>query len=308
MKQTTNQLMMIRPVAFRKNEETAENNFFQQDIEGTPEEINLAAQNEFDGLVQKLRDYGVKVHVFDDIAENNSPDSVFPNNWVSFHEEKTAILYPLFAVNRRVERREELICQIGDTEYVIIIIVSDYIGNEDDNKYLEGTGSLVLDRGNKKVYCGLSERSHESLVHEFSNDQGYTPIVFVANQTVNGMRKPIYHTNVMLSIAETFAVVCLESIDDIDQRNIVIQNLTNDGKEIIEISERQMHSFAGNMLQVESENGSKAMVMSEQAYSSLTESQIVSIESHCDILFSDLTTIETLGGGSARCMMAEVFL
>lgn len=309
MKQITNQLLMIRPVAFHKNEETAINNFFQQDLDLTPEESNQAAQNEFDSLVQKLRNVGVTVHVADDIAENNTPDSVFPNNWVSFHEGGNAILYPMFAENRRKERRLDVINSMrdNDTEYIILIILSNYTPDEQDGKYLEGTGSLVLDRVNRKAYCALSERSHEELVDRFCSDHDYSPVKFVANHTVNGQRKPIYHTNVMMSITENFAVICQDAIDDLDQRNHVIQSLTEAGKEIINITETQMGSFAGNVLQVEGTDG-KHLVMSQQAYDSLTQEQINRIESYCPIISSDLTTIETLGGGSARCMMAEVFV
>lgn len=308
MKQITNQLLMIRPVAFHKNEETAVNNFFQQDLDLTPVESNQAAQQEFDGLVEKLRDAGVTVHVADDIEENNTPDSIFPNNWVSFHDGGKAILYPLFAENRRKERREEVIQTMGGPEYIIIIIITSYYDYENDNKYLEGTGSLVLDRFNKKAYVALSERSHEDLVNQFCIDMDYSAVTFVANQTVNGERKPIYHTNVMMSIGDGFAILCEDSIDDLDQRNHVIQSLTSDGKEIINITEAQMHSFAGNVLQVEGNEGQKHLVMSQQAYNSLTQEQIDKIENYCSIISSDLTTIETLGGGSARCMMAEVFV
>jgi len=306
MKQITNQLLMIRPVAFRMNEETAVNNYFQKELDKSPEEITEAAQFEFDELVSKLRDVGVQVKVFDDIAENNTPDSIFPNNWISFHEGGKIALYPMFAENRKKERRQDIINTAGGPEYISLIII-DYTKFNNGENILEGTGSLVLDRTNRKVYCALSERAEEELVHKFCKDFEYTPVLFTANQTVDNERKEIYHTNVMMALGEDFAVICLDTIDDVNQAQEVIQNLEEDNKEIIEITEEQMHSFAGNMLQVKGENDRKYMVMSQQARESLTEEQINKIENHCSILSSDLKTIETLGGGSARCMLAEIF-
>ncbi|RYM33322.1 amidinotransferase [Brumimicrobium glaciale] len=306
MKQITNQLLMIRPVAFRMNEETAVNNYFQKELDKSPEEITEAAQFEFDELVSKLRDVGVQVKVFDDIAENNTPDSIFPNNWISFHEGGKIALYPMFAENRKKERRQDIINTAGGPEYISLIII-DYTKFNNGENILEGTGSLVLDRTNRKVYCALSERAEEELVHKFCEDFEYTPVLFTANQTVDNERKEIYHTNVMMALGEDFAVICLDTIDDVNQAQEVIKNLEEDNKEIIEITEEQMHSFAGNMLQVKGGNDRKYMVMSQQARESLTEEQINKIENHCSILSSDLKTIETLGGGSARCMLAEIF-
>lgn len=306
MQQITNQILMIRPVAFRMNEETAVNNYFQKEINLSQDEITKNAQSEFDELVNKLRDAGVQVKVFDDILENNTPDSIFPNNWISFHEGGKVVLYPMFAENRRKERRQDVIQNGGGTDFIILLII-DLVEFDDGNSILEGTGSLVLDRANRKAYCSLSERAEEKLVHKFCDELNYTPILFIANQTVNNERKPIYHTNVMMALGETFAVICLDTIDDENQKQQVIESLTENNKEIIEITEEQMHSFAGNMLQVKGSDEKRILVMSQQAHESLTEEQIRKLEEHSTILSSDLKTIETLGGGSARCMMAEVF-
>ncbi len=305
--QITNTILMIRPVAFRKNEQTAVNNYFQDDLEINKAKINEQAQREFDEFVSVLRSKGVKVIVVEDRKETDTPDSIFPNNWVSFHENGTVVVYPMFALNRRRERREDIFETLEKNGFEIKDIV-DYTSAEKEGIFLEGTGSILKDRLNQKAYCALSERAHEDLFIEFCEDFDCFPVIFTANQTVNGERKAIYHTNVMMAMAEDFAIICLASIDDKTERKNVVSHLKKDGKEIIEITEAQMHSFAGNMLQVLGSNYQRYMVMSTQAYKSLGEEQISAIEKHCEILHSPLDTIETCGGGSARCMMAEVFL
>ena len=307
MEQTTNTILMIRPANFRMNEETAVNNYFQVDLDLSDSEINAKAQEEFDDFVAKLREVGVHVIVEDDLETNNAPDSIFPNNWVSFHENGNVGLYPMFAVNRRRERREDILDRL-EAEGFIIQNIMDYTGAEEDDIFLEGTGSIVLDRVNRKAYCALSPRADEELFIEFCEDFEYTPILFTAYQTVEGERLVIYHTNVMMCLGENFAVICLDSIDDKKERKNVIHHLREDGKEIIDITEPQMHQFAGNMLQVKGFNGQPILVMSKVAHDSLTPAQIAKIEKYCKILWSDLSTIEACGGGSARCMMAEVFL
>ncbi|WP_460218311.1 citrulline utilization hydrolase CtlX [Psychroserpens sp. MEBiC05023] len=307
MSQTTNTILMIRPVRFRMNEETAVNNYFQEELDLKNTEINAKAQQEFDAFVDKLRAVGVHVVVVNDIASDDTPDSIFPNNWVSFHENGDVVLYPMFAENRRRERRENVLIQLEDEGYNIENII-DYTSAENDNLFLEGTGSLLLDRINSKVYCALSARADEELVIEFCEDFECTPVIFTANQTVNGERLPIYHTNVMMCLAERFSVICLDSIDDKKERKNVLKHLKADGKAVIEITEEQMHQFAGNMLQVQGRDGQRYLVMSKAAHDSLTPKQILDIEKFCPILSSSLETIETCGGGSARCMMAEVFL
>lgn len=297
---------MIRPVAFRMNEQTAVNNFFQEDIALKNAEINTKAQEEFDAFVQKLRAVGVHVIVENDDLRMDTPDSIFPNNWISFHENGDIGLYPMFAENRRRERREEVLIRL-ESEGFIINEIYDYTSAEDEGIFLEGTGSLLLDRVNHKAYCALSARADEELLIEFCEDFEYLPVIFTANQTVDGKRLPIYHTNVMMCLAEKFCVICLDTIDDAAEKKNVVQHLKKDGKEIIKISEAQMHHFAGNMLQLQGKD-KKYLIMSSAAHKSLNKEQIAAIEKHCEILSSDLTTIETCGGGSARCMMAEVFL
>ena len=307
MQQITNTLLMIRPVAYRMNEQTAVNNYFQENMSLSNHEINEKAQEEFDDFVTKLRKVGLQVIVEDDVLELETPDSIFPNNWVSFHENGDVGLYPMFAENRRRERREDILIRLEKEGFIINSLI-DYTTAEDEKLFLEGTGSLLLDRANRKAYCALSPRAEEDLVIEFCEDFEYDPIIFIANQTVNGKRLPIYHTNVIMALGEKIAVICLDTIDSKSEKKMVIQNLKEDGKEIVKISESQMQQFAGNMLQVKGANDQKYMVMSSAAYSSLSPDQIAIIEKHSPIIHSDLTTIETCGGGSARCMMAEVFL
>ena len=307
MKQLTNHILMIRPAQFRMNEHTAVNNYLQAQAGMTPESVEKKAQEEFETYVSVLREKGVQVTVVQDTLDPDTPDALFPNNWVSFHQDATVALYPMFAENRRLERREAVL-EILEEDGFIIDQVMDYTAAEDSGIFLEGTGSLILDRIHKKAYCALSSRADEELFIEFCEDFEYTPVIFTANQTVEGKRLPIYHTNVMMCLAETFAVICSDSIDDKKARKAVLNHLKEDGKEVIAISEVQMHSFAGNMLQVLGSNETPYLVMSTTAYESLQPDQLSKIRKHCEIIHADLSTIETCGGGSARCMMAEVFL
>lgn len=298
---------MIRPVAFRMNEQTAVNNYFQEELSIKNAEINRKAQKEFDDYALKLKNHGINVIVVDDVLEADTPDSIFPNNWISFHQDGNVGLYPMFAENRRRERREDIL-DILESKGFIINNIIDYTSAEDEGIFLEGTGSLLLDRVNRKAYCALSPRADEDLFIEFCEDFEYTPVIFEAYQTVEGKRLPIYHTNVMMCLAETFAVICLDCIDNKKERKNILSNLKEDGKEVIAITEEQVANFAGNMLQVRGHNNELFLIMSQSAYDCLTETQIKKIESHCNIISSSLETIETCGGGSARCMMAEVFL
>ena len=277
---------MVRPVRFRMNEETVVNNYFQEEMDLKNEEINRQAQQEFDALVHKLRIVGVKVIVVDDIYEQNTPDSVFPNNWITFHQ------------NGDVDRVE--------AEGFAIENVYDYTEAEKENVFLEGTGAMILDRVNRKAYCALSPRADEELFIEFCEDFEYTPVIFRAYQQVDNKQVPIYHTNVMMALGEDFAIVCLDTITDKSERKNVLHHLKEDHKEIISITAEQMYQYAGNMLQVQGADRSY-LVMSDAAYNSLTAAQRQAIEKHCPIIHSNLETIETCGGGSARCMMAEVF-
>lgn len=308
MKQYTNTILMVEPVDFRFNAETAVNNYFQNETDESSESIQQKALNEFQEMVSKLREHGVNVIVMKDTLEPHTPDSIFPNNWISFHENAMIALYPMFAQNRRDERREDdvldLLGEKGfDTEEVM-----DYTSAEEDEIYLEGTGSIILDRENGIAYAAISPRTDEELFLEFCEDFEYTPVIFEANQTVNGERMQIYHTNVMMCVADEYAVICLDTIDDKSEKKNVVSHLKETGKEIIAITEEQMNQFAGNMLQVGGMGNSKYLVMSQTAYNSLTKEQIKAIEKFNKIIAVDIHTIEILGGGSARCMMAEVFL
>jgi hypothetical protein len=308
MNQTTNSILMIRPVAFRMNEQTAVNNYYQKVIDGLlPATVNAKAQQEFDAFVAKLEAVGIEVIVVDDTIHPDTPDSIFPNNWISFHENGDIALFPMFAENRRLERREDILDLLEEKGFVIDNIM-DYTSAEEDNFFLEGTGSLLLDRENGKAYCALSPRADEELFIEFCEDFDLNPIIFEAFQTVNGERKLIYHTNVMLCIGETFAVICADAIDDKKERKMVVDSLKGDDKEVIYITEEQVNNFAGNMLEVKGANDRRYLVMSSAAHKSLTKKQIAQLEEHVTILSANLDTIEACGGGSARCMMAEIFL
>lgn len=305
--QITNSILMVRPVNFRMNEQTAVNNFFQEDLDLRNSVINQRAQQEFDAFVEILREAGVEVIVVDDRVETDTPDSVFPNNWVSFHENGSVVVYPMYAVNRRKERRTDIFDILEEKGFRIDQVI-DYTSAEADELFLEATGSIVMDRTHQKAYCALSARADEGLFIEFCEDFDVAPVIFTAYQSVDGKRLPIYHTNVMMCIAEDLAVICLDSIDDRKERKNVVSHLKKDGKDIIEISEAQMHAFAGNMLQVLGRDGERLMVMSASARNSLNPEQIARIEKTSRIVSSPLDTIEACGGGSARCMMAEVFL
>lgn len=308
MKQTTNTILMVRPSSFRMNEQTAVNNYYQQELSGMlPATVNAKAQHEFDVFVDKLKTVGIEVVVIEDTKTPDTPDALFPNNWISFHENGDVAVYPMFAENRRLEKRDDVL-EVLESKGFIIENVIDYSEAEEEGVFLEGTGSMILDRTNRKAYCALSPRADEELFIEFCEDFEYTPVVFVANQTVEKERVAIYHTNVMMCVAETFAVVCLDAIDDKKEKKGLLKYLKSDGKEVIAITEEQVTKFAGNMLQLRGENDQRFLIMSSSAYSSLTSNQISTIEKHCEIVHSSLETIEKCGGGSARCMMAEVFL
>lgn len=304
-KQITNTVLMVRPVRFRMNEETVVNNYFQEEMDLKNEEINRQAQQEFDAFVHKLREVGVKVIGVDDIYEQNTPDSVFPNNWITFHQNGNVAIYPMFAENRRRERREDILDKVEEDGF-LIENVYDYTDAEQENIFLEGTGAMVLDRVHRKAYCALSPRADEELFIEFCEDFEYTPVIFKAYQKVDGKQVPIYHTNVMMALGENFAVVCLDTITDKSERKNLLHHLKEDKKEIISITPEQMCQYAGNMLQVQGKDNTY-LVMSDTAYNALTPQQIQTIEKYTQILHSNLETIETCGGGSARCMLAEVF-
>jgi len=299
--QTTSHILMIRPVNFGYNAETAVNNAFQ--VAGMDAEAQKKALREFDAFVSVLRSNGVDVTVVQDTPEPHTPDSIFPNNWISFHNDGTVIFYPMYAANRRLERKQHVI----DTVRSLFEIKSqiDLSSYESKNIFLEGTGSMVLDRDNKIAYACLSPRTDKKVLEDFCKQTGFKPVSFRA---VDSKGREIYHTNVMMCVADHYVVICLESIDDKTERENVTTAITGSGKEIIEINFDQMNHFAGNMLQVENVSGQKLLVMSSQAFRSLTKQQVDKLSSYNNIIHSPLVTIETNGGGSARCMMAEVHL
>lgn len=308
MKQVSNSVLMIRPVAFRMNEQTTENNHFQKELkEMLPSAINAKAQQEFDALVAKLSSVGVTVIVVEDTLDTDTPDSIFPNNWISFHENGDVVLYPMFAENRRAERREDILDFLEEKGFLIENII-DFSSAEEDGLFLEGTGSLVLDRANAKAYCALSPRADEELFIEFCEDFDCAPVIFEAFHTVDGKNELVYHTNVMMSIGEHFAIICADMIEDKKERKMVLDNLKADGKEVVLINEKQVAHFAANVLEVSGADDKRFIIMSTTAFDSLYANQITQLEKYGSILNADLPTIETCGGGGARCMLAEIFL
>lgn len=297
--QSTNHLLMIRPVAFTFNAQTAVNNLFQNTNIPNSQTQTLALQ-EFDNFVQKLTQAGVNVTVINDTLEPHTPDSIFPNNWISFHNNGLIAVYPMFAPNRRAERRFDVLDKLGDL--FTLDEIQDYTASEKDNQFLEGTGSMVLDRENKICYACLSPRTDKSLLERFCADFGYQLVDFIANHA-NG--NAIYHTNVVMSVTSNLMIICTECIPN---KAEVAAILATTKKQIIEISLAQLNQFAGNVLEVLGTDSKKYLVMSEQAFKAYNQNQIAEIEKHHAILHAPLYTIESNGGGSARCMMAEIFL
>ncbi len=292
---------MISPDKFRNNEHTLLDNVFQSK-KTNQNQIEHLAIKEFNRLRELISNSGIEIFSFDDDSKFDTPDAVFPNNWISFHYHHKAILYPMSAPNRRLERESKILDKLS--HYGIEIeLINDYSSYENENRFLEGTGSIVLDRKSKKAYCSLSGRSDLSLFRKFCSDMNYIPVVFNSSHE----SKPIYHTNVMMSICNNFTIICLDSIRDKNERNNVIENLNNSGLEIIDISINQMTSFLGNCIQLINSDQSPILIMSSRAFNSITKSQIKRIESHTEIIHSDIKTIEDNGGGSARCMIAEIF-
>ena len=300
--QTTSNLLMIKPVAFGLNSQTAESNAFQNQ-NASQIDVQENAAKEFDDFVAILIQNKINVLVIEDTLKPHTPDAIFPNNWISFHEDGTIFLYPMQAENRRLERRMDLITEIK--KQFKVTKIEDLSAFENEGVYLEGTGSVVLDRENKLAYACLSIRTQEKALAEFSDRSGYKVIKFDA---VDQNKKAIYHTNVMMCVAEKFVVICLDSIIDEDEKESLIATIKKTNKEIIPISWTQMNQFSGNMLAVKNADNQSFLVMSESAYSALTETQIQRISKYSSIIYSPLKTIEENGGGSARCMMAEIHL
>jgi hypothetical protein len=303
-RQITSHLLMVRPAHFGYNPETAANNAFQSlNPDLTSDQVEEKALQEFDTFVARLRDAGVQVHVVEDTTMPVKPDAIFPNNWVTFHQDGTVATYPMHAPTRRKERREDVIEQLS-AHFEVRNRVK-FEGTENEDRFLEGTGSLILDRPNRIAYACLSPRTEGALLESFCDKMGYDKVAFTA---VDGDGKAIYHTNVMMALGVDFVVICLEAVPDKEEQQLLKDRFAATGKAIIEISLDQMMAFAGNMLQVAGKDGTPYLVMSEQAYQSLTPAQVELISQYTQILNSPLYTIEQHGGGSARCMMAEIFL
>ncbi len=297
---SSTRILMVRPAAFGFNEETAANNFYQKRLDARQEEVIRLAQSEFDAAVNQLRKLGIQVEVVEDTLSPVKTDAVFPNNWVSFHEDK-AVLYPMYSTVRRRERRMDILDQLGYKEVLHLE------GFEAKEQYLEGTGSLVLDRVHQVAYACLSDRTHRAVLDAWAKEMDYELVVFEAYQKVGDSYALIYHTNVMMCVGTSFAVVCLESIRDAQEREKVKRKLQESGKQIIDISETQKNAFAGNMLEVRNTKGETFVVMSASALQALNAEQIKQITQYAQPVALDIPTIETIGGGSARCMIAELY-
>jgi hypothetical protein len=299
--QTTSKVLMIRPLHFAYNAETAVNNSFQ--MKGDPENLTEKAVQEFDVFVEALTTQGIDVTVVEDSPDPHTPDAIFPNNWISFHESGIYCLYPMFASNRRMERKAEVLDIIQKKFHYNQVL--DFTGYESKNLFLEGTGSMVLDRDKRLAYACLSPRTDLSVLEDFCRKMNYKPIVF---HSVNETGQAIYHTNVMMCVADSYVVICLDSIPDPAEKKFVTETIESSGKEIIRISISQMNRFAGNMLQLENNRNEKILVMSSAAWHSLLSKQIEKLTAHNRIMHVSLQHIESNGGGSARCMIAEIHI
>ena len=310
MSQRTPNILMIRPTAFRMNEETAGNNYYQKILDNlSPEDVMDKAIEEFDNMVETLRSEGVDVIVFEDNPETDTPDCLFPNNWISFHSNSRVGLYPMYAPNRREERRDDVIVDLQHVHGFQIDEVVDFTEFEEHNVFLEGTGSIVLDRVNRKAYAALSPRTDRVAFEQFCDAFDYEGLVFESMQSVGDTREQIYHTNVMMCVGSGWATVCLDSLDHPEDAELLNSSLEDDGIEVITLSENQIAHFAGNMLEVGSKLDERArIVMSASAYNSLNSTQKKSLEKYGKLVPINLDVIEACGGGSARCMMAEIHL
>ena len=301
MKHFTSKILMVSPDKFRNNEHTLSDNVFQS-RKFNEDQIKSIALKEFDKLRDVILKSGINVFSFDDDSKFDTPDAVFPNNWISFHHLHKAILYPMFATNRRFERESKILNKLSKSG-IEIELINDYSVYENENKFLEGTGSIVLDRKSKTAYCSISKRSNVDLFKKFCLDMDYVSVTFNSSY----QSKPIYHTNVMMSICNNFSVICLDSIQNKQERESIIEKLNSSGLEIIDITVDQMCSFLGNCIQLVDSESNPLLVMSSRAYNSIKNSQLKIIEKYTDIIHSDIKTIEGNGGGSARCMIAEIF-
>jgi hypothetical protein len=303
--QLASAVLMIRPARFESNPLTAASNLFQGRNDSLPEQQQLDAEAEFEGLAAALAAGGIQVVQVDDTEEPHTPDAIFPNNWVSFHADGTVVLYPMEAANRRTERRPDVIDTLANEYGFQVREIVDLSPHEDHSHFLEGTGSMVLDRANRIAYACLSSRTHLDALGDFAQRMDYEVVAFDA---VDKDGAPIYHTNVLMNVGEELAVICDEAIPRDDQREAVIQSLEASGHEVLNLSFDQMHAFAGNMLELRSSSGQRVVAMSEQARNSLTKPQLEKISAYAQIISAPIENIESSAGGSVRCMLAEIHL
>lgn len=302
----TDTILMIEPVAFDHNHETAVNNYFQQKNDETADSSQEKALAEFTNMVNKLREEGVHVITVKDTPYPHTPDSIFPNNWISFHTNNHVVFYPMYAENRRLERRMDILLEV-EKELGRKFHYTDYSEYENAGIILEGTGSYVPDRSKRLAYASVSPRTDESLFRKFCVENDYKPVVFNATQKHEGELLPIYHTNVIMCVASKCVIICMDTIRDTEERKMITEEIEKSGKEVFEITEEQMNNFAGNMIQIENKNGEALLCMSQAAYDSLREEQVTRLEKHYKLMVFPIPTIEKLGGGSVRCMICEVF-
>jgi hypothetical protein len=303
--QLASAVLMIRPVRFQSNPKTAESNKFQGKTSATPDEQQAAAAREFEGIAAELSRHGINVICFDDTPEPHTPDAIFPNNWVSFHADGTVVLYPMLAENRRTERRPDVIDALADKHGFDVRQIIDLSGHESSGHFLEGTGSMVLDRAHRIAYACLSQRTHLDPLGDFAQRMDYEILAFDA---VDRDGAAIYHTNVLMNVGETLAVICDEAIPDAGQRDAVMKSLAVTGHEVLPLTMRQLEAFAGNMLELKTPARERLIAMSEQARKSLTGAQLKTIQMHSRIVSSPIDNIEKSAGGSVRCMLAEIHL
>ena len=302
----THHVLMVRPASFRANEQTAANNYYQKHTALTAAQSLLQAQSEFDTLVSCLRMNNIKVTVVQDTLTPDTPDALFPNNWFALLGKGQLVLFPMFAENRRAERSNRIFEVLSKDGYEVTDTV-DYSVYEQKQQFLEGTGSMVLDHQHRIAYCALSARADAHLFHLFCEAFNFKPVVFHAYQTVGTARLLIYHTNVMMVVAPAFALVCLDAVDDPMERASLQDSLTFSGKVVIPLTEKQLTQFAGNMLALTATDGTALLVMSTRAYDALTTMQLLQLQQYVKLVHSPIPTIEDLGGGSVRCMLAEVY-
>lgn len=303
--QLASRVFMIRPARFESNPLTAASNRFQGKSGATPDEQQALALREFEGLVDSLRTAGIEVVVFDDTPEPHTPDSIFPNNWISMHADGRIVLYPMEAENRRTERRDDIVDYLHDKLGLAVSEVVDLTAHEQAGHYLEGTGSMVLDRSNRIAYACLSSRTHFDALGDFAQRMNYEVVAFDA---VDSDGLPIYHTNVLMNIGEELAVICDEAIAREDQREAVLARLRETGHEVLSIDFAQLNAFAGNMLELRNDKGERVIAMSQQAMESLGSEQLARLEANGRIVSAPIDGIEGSAGGSVRCMLAEIHL